>query len=134
MLKIDPNWSQPSVSLNETNHKMREMLEISERISVIRNGKKVTVKLISQAPAFSQTEFKLKKGDEVTLILTNLDKVEDLTNGFAILKYNVNFIVNPQETASVSFVADKPGVFWCYCTHFCHALHLEMRTRMIVEA
>jgi len=100
---------------------------------VERNGKKVTVRLTSQAPAFSMREFKLKKGDEVTLILTNLDKVEDLTHGFAIPKYNVNFIVNPLETASVSFVADKPGVFWCYCTHFCHALHLEMRTRMIVE-
>ncbi|MES2163734.1 MAG: TAT-dependent nitrous-oxide reductase [Pseudomonadota bacterium] len=100
---------------------------------VVRNGKKVTVRLTSQAPAFSLREFKLKKGDEVTLILTNLDKVEDLTHGFAIPKYNVNFIVNPQETASVSFIADKPGVFWCYCTHFCHALHLEMRTRMIVE-
>ncbi|MDO9166622.1 MAG: TAT-dependent nitrous-oxide reductase [Rhodoferax sp.] len=101
---------------------------------VVRNGKKVTVRLTSQAPAFSLREFKLKKGDEVTLILTNLDKIEDLTHGFAIPKYNVNFIVNPLETASVSFVADKPGVFWCYCTHFCHALHLEMRTRMIVEA
>lgn len=101
---------------------------------VFRNGKKVTVKLTSQAPAFSMREFKLKKGDEVTLILTNLDKVEDLTHGFAIPKYNVNFIVNPLETASVTFVADKAGVFWCYCTHFCHALHLEMRTRMIVEA
>ncbi|WP_298008757.1 TAT-dependent nitrous-oxide reductase [uncultured Aquabacterium sp.] len=101
---------------------------------VFRQGKKVTVKLTSQAPAFSLREFKLKKGDEVTLILTNLDKVEDLTHGFAIPKYNVNFIVNPQETASVTFIADKPGVFWCYCTHFCHALHLEMRTRMIVEA
>ncbi|SDD86577.1 nitrous oxide reductase apoprotein [Cupriavidus sp. YR651] len=101
---------------------------------VFRNGKKVTVKMTSQAPAFSLNEIRLKKGDEVTLILTNLDKIEDLTHGFAISRYNVNFIVNPQETASVSFVADKPGVFWCYCTHFCHALHLEMRIRMIVEA
>ena len=101
---------------------------------IVRNGKKVTVRLTSQAPAFSLREFKLKKGDEVTLILTNLDKVEDLTHGFAIPKYNVNFIVNPLETASVTFIADKPGVFWCYCTHFCHALHLEMRSRMIVEA
>ncbi len=101
---------------------------------VFRNGKKVTVKITSQAPAFSPREFRLKVGDEVTLILTNLDKVEDLTHGFAIPKYNVNFIVNPQQTASVTFKADKPGVFWCYCTHFCHALHLEMRSRMIVEA
>lgn len=101
---------------------------------VTRNGRKVTVRIASQAPAFSLREFKVKKGDEVTLILTNLDKVEDLTHGFAIPKYNVNFIVNPLETKSVTFVADKPGVFWAYCTHFCHALHLEMRSRMIVEA
>ncbi|MDO8652792.1 MAG: TAT-dependent nitrous-oxide reductase [Undibacterium sp.] len=101
---------------------------------VFRNGKKVTVKLTSQAPAFSLREFKLKKGDEVTLILTNLDKIEDLTHGIAIPKYNVQFVVNPLQTASVNFVADKPGVFWIYCTNFCHALHLEMRTRMIVEA
>ena len=44
------------------------------------------------------------------IILTNHDKVEDLTHGFAIAKYGVNFIVNPQETASVTFVADKAGV------------------------
>lgn len=101
---------------------------------VVRNGKKVTVRLTSQAPTFSLREFKVKKGDEVTLILTNLDKVEDLTHGLAIPKYNIQFIVNPLETASVTFIADKPGVFWCYCTNFCHALHLEMRSRMIVEA
>jgi nitrous-oxide reductase len=100
---------------------------------VTRNGKKVTVKLTSQAPSFSLREFTVKKGDIVTLILTNLDKVEDLSHGIAIPNYNVQFIVNPQETKSVTFTADKPGVFWLYCTNFCHALHLEMRSRMIVE-
>ncbi|MCB1908737.1 MAG: nitrous-oxide reductase [Rhodocyclaceae bacterium] len=101
---------------------------------VYRDGKKVTVKLISAAPAFSLDEFSVKKGDEVTIILTNFDKVEDLTHGFAIPKYDINFLVNPQETKSVTFIADKPGVYWCYCTNFCHALHLEMRMRMFVEA
>ncbi|MBI4694340.1 MAG: nitrous-oxide reductase [Gammaproteobacteria bacterium] len=100
---------------------------------IVRDGNKVTVHLASAAPAYSMSEIKVKQGDVVTLILTNLDKVEDLTHGFAIPKYDINFIVNPQETRSVTFVADKPGVYWCYCTHFCHALHLEMRSRLMVE-
>ncbi len=100
---------------------------------LVRSGKKVTVHLTSAAPAFGLSEFKVKQGDEVTIILTNLDKIEDLSHGFAIPKYDVNFVVNPQETRSVTFKASKPGVYWCYCTHFCHALHLEMRSRMLVE-
>ena len=99
-----------------------------------RKGNKVTVRMMSIAPTFSLPIIKVKKGDEVTLILTNHDKVEDLTHGCAIPTFNVNFIVNPQETKSVTFKADKAGAYWIYCTHFCHALHLEMRSRLLVEA
>lgn len=98
-----------------------------------RKGKKVSVFLTSQAPNYSMEIIKVKLGDEVTITLTNHDKVEDLTHGFGIERHNVNFIVNPQETHSVTFKAEKLGVFWIYCTHFCHALHLEMRSRFIVE-
>jgi nitrous-oxide reductase len=106
----------------------------SDNAGVERKGNKVHIRLISQAPQYSMPIIKVKKGEEVTITLTNHDKVEDLTHGFAIPNYNINFIVNPQETKSVTFKADKPGAFWIYCTHFCHALHLEMRSRFLVEA
>ena len=116
-------------SLDEFPNSTKDMADAK----VVRKGKQVTVYQTSAAPAFGLAEFKVKQGDEVTIILTNLDKVEDLAHGFAIPKYNINFIVNPQETKSVTFKADKPGVYWFYCTHVCHALHLEMRGRMMVE-
>ncbi len=111
-----------------------EALLDATKAGVTRAGKKVTVRMASIAPTYMPIEFTVKVGDEVTLYLTNHDKVEDLTHGFALPEYNVQFVVNPLETKSVTFKVDKPGVFWFYCTNFCHALHLEMRGRMIVEA
>ncbi len=116
--------------INEFPHAVKDPKEAG----VTRSGRKITVKMTSLAPTFEPREFKVKLGDEVTIIWTNLDKIEDLAHGLAIPDYDINFITNPQETASVTFTADQVGVFWYYCSHFCHALHLEMRGRMFVEA
>jgi nitrous-oxide reductase len=65
--------------------------------------------------------------------VTNIEQETDMLHGFGLLDYNVNIVVDPGETKTFTFKADKPGVFPYYCTNFCSALHQEMQGYLIVE-
>jgi nitrous-oxide reductase len=93
----------------------------------------VDVKMSSMRSEFGFKDFTVQEGDEVTLTVTNIEGVRDVIHGVAIPEHDVHLAIAPQDTREATFTADSPGVYWIYCTYFCSALHLEMRSRMIVE-
>ncbi|MFN8626813.1 MAG: Sec-dependent nitrous-oxide reductase [Candidatus Binatia bacterium] len=100
---------------------------------VTRNGNKVLVKAVEVRSTITPTDFEVNEGDEVTIALTNIEQTTDELHGFGLLDYNINVVVDPGETKTVTFTAKKAGVYPYYCTNFCSALHQEMQGYMIVR-
>ncbi|ASA96105.1 MULTISPECIES: Sec-dependent nitrous-oxide reductase [Anoxybacillus] len=107
---------------------------------IVRKGNEVHVygiamrsKFIFDAKAKRPDVIEVNEGDKVFIHLTNIDRDEDITHGFAINKYNINIEVQPGQTNTVEFVADKAGTYPIYCTNFCSALHQEMTGYLLVK-
>jgi nitrous-oxide reductase len=62
------------------------------------------------------------QGDKVKLTLKNLVPGAENQHGFTIPAYNITEVVTRGEPKTITFVADKPGVFQYFCQ--LHAAHI----------
>ena len=69
--------------------------------------------------AFSPAEIRVNPGDRVTIALTSTDVV----HGLYIDDYDLQISVDPGQTETLTFVADKAGVFRLRCSVTCGDLH-----------
>jgi nitrous-oxide reductase len=101
-----------------------------ERIE--RNGNNVEIWMTAVRSHFKPEHVEIREGDHVTWHITSVERAVDAVHGFAVPAYNINLSLEPGETITFEFVADKPGVFSYYCTEFCSALHLEMKGYLLI--
>lgn len=100
---------------------------------IVRNGKNVEVFMVAVRSSFEPTTVEVNKGDKVTIYLTNIEQTTDELHGFGLSEYNINVVVDPGETKTIEFAADRGGVYPFYCTNFCSALHQEMQGYLLVK-
>ena len=100
---------------------------------ITRQGGKAIAKVVLVRSTITPTVMEVSQGETITVALTNIEQTTDELHGFGLLGYNINVVVDPGETKTVTFTANKPGVFPYYCTNFCSALHQEMQGYLIVK-
>jgi len=120
--KDDPYW-----------HKNPNAIWSTEEARIERKGKNVEVWMMAVRSYFAPDVIRVNKGDNVKIHVTNIEQTRDELHGFAIDNYDINFVIDPGETKTVTFKAHKSGVYAFYCTNFCSALHQEMQGYFLVK-
>ena len=69
--------------------------------------------------AYSPSELKVNTGDTVNIQLVSTDVV----HGLYVDGYDVSIKADPGQTATLAFIADKPGSFRFRCNVTCGAMH-----------
>ena len=80
--------------------------------------------------AYSPSELHVNPGDIVTFELVSTDVV----HGLYIDSYGVSVEADPGQTATLTFVADRPGSFRFRCNVTCGAMHPFMIGKLTVGA
>jgi nitrous-oxide reductase len=100
---------------------------------VERKGKTVTVHMTAIRSHYDPEIIEVNEGDDIVWHITNLERAQDEVHGFTVDTYNINASLEPGETSTFRFKADRSGIYPFYCTEFCSALHLEMAGYLLVK-
>ncbi len=99
----------------------------AEDARIERKGKRVDVMMVSVRSHFTPDNITVAQGDTVYFHVTNVEQDDDIAHGFGILFSSKNMQIEPGETKTMRWVAEKAGVTPFYCSNFCSALHQEMQ-------
>jgi nitrous-oxide reductase len=100
---------------------------------IVRTGSTVEIYMTAVRSHFVPERVTVREGDHVIWHITNVETAKDATHGFAIPLWNINVSIEPGETVTFEFDADRAGTYSYYCSEFCSALHLEMTGYFLVE-
>ncbi len=131
--KLKPINAYPEVGWDPLKWQKSEFATMAGEERIVRDGNNVEIFATSVRSHLTPDQITVKKGDNVTWHLTNIETAHDATHGFQLDGHNISLSIEPGETATMKFVADQEGTFPFYCTEFCSALHLEMMGYFLVE-
>ena len=78
--------------------------------------------------SYSPSELIVNPGDTITIELVSTDVV----HGLYVDGYDISAEANPGQTATLTFIADKPGSFRFRCNVTCGAMHPFMIGKLTV--
>ena len=87
-----------------------------------------TFRIDARQFAYSPSELKVNAGDTVTIQLVSTDVI----HGLYVDDYDISFEADPGQSATLTFVADKPGSFRFRCNLTCGAMHPFMIGKLTV--
>jgi len=103
------------------------VIKRAEDARIERKGNRVDVYGLVVRTHFTPDIVKVNQGDEVYFHWTNLEQDDDIAHGFGILWSSKNMQIEPGETKTMHWTAEKVGINPFYCSNFCSALHQEMQ-------
>jgi len=117
--------------LAENTHK--EAIKRAEDARIERKGNRVDVYMLAVRTHFTPDKIKVNEGDDVYFHVTNLEQDDDIAHGFGIIWSNDNMQIEPGETKTMHWKAERVGITPFYCSNFCSALHQEMQGLIEVQ-